>query len=59
MRLELNKSYFFNFAGSKIKGKYYKKDKLNNDESIYMFLGEDGLIYPVRKKNIICGNSKQ
>ena len=52
-----NKLYYFKFAGSKIKGKYLKKDKLNDGTDVYIFT-DNKYIYPIKKENILCGNFK-
>ena len=56
--MKKNKKYFFKFAGQKIHAEYIGKDKLNNDEIVYMFKDERGHIYPIKRKNV-CGNFKQ
>ena len=50
--LQINKLYYFNFAGSNLKGRYYKKDKLIDGSIVYMFESEDSYKYPVSKENI-------
>ena len=55
--MKVNKYYYFNFAGSVIKGKFIKEDKLNDGTNVYL-LKDNKYIYPIRKTEI-CGNLKQ
>jgi hypothetical protein len=51
-KLQTGKLYYFNFAGSKLIGRYYKKEKLIDGSTVYMFESKDGYKYPVDIKNI-------
>ncbi len=49
--------YKVRFAGSTLELDYIKKDKLNDGTSVYLFKDEV-YTYPIRKKDILCGNFK-
>ena len=52
------KHHYFRFAGQVLRGEFLRKDKLNNGKTVYIFK-DDKYKYPIRKKDILCGNSKQ
>lgn len=53
-----DKLHYFKFAGQVLQGKFFKKDKLNDRTTVYIFK-DNKYKYPIRKKDILCGNSKQ
>jgi hypothetical protein len=57
-KLSTVKLYYFNFAGTVLKGKLVSEDKLADGTTVYMFK-DNKYKYPIRKKDILCGNSKQ
>jgi hypothetical protein len=57
-KLQTGKLYYFNFAGQVLKGKLVGEDKLTDGTTIYI-LKDNKYKYPIRKKDILCGNSKQ
>lgn len=57
-KLSTNKLHYFKFAGQILQGKFLRKDKLNDGTTVYIFK-DNKYKYPIRKKDILCGNSKQ
>ena len=49
--------YKVRFAGSTLELEYIKKDRLNDNTNVYLFK-DNKYIYPIRKKDILCGNFK-